>query len=461
MPNGKISINDCIKYAEFFKGKLLSTEYKYDKDLEWKCNEGHIFYGKWRSIKQNSSWCPYCKQVSNKSEMICRLYLEEIFGEMFPKTRPNWLKNKQGRQLELDGFCQKLNLAFEHQGIQHYTDISLFSREDFSKRLENDKIKSHLCDTRNVKLIVIPELVRLIPLDKLREYLQQEFKRLNIIKIINNIFDINTYASYFIENNKTNNNIAIKVKEKCDEKEGICYTKLIINWNQVVNVKCKHNHTWKTTATKLIHSNNGKGSWCKECHTQSQRCSILDLILFAHNHGGELISKEYKRADEELLWKCQYKHQFLLSWDQARINMWCSICRPRKRNLTLEFMKNIANQRGGECLSVKYVNIQTPLTWKCGECKTIWDARANSIITKNSWCPKCAGNQKLTIEDMKELAIKMGGKCLSNEYINSREPLEWECGDCGYIWKTRASSVKHDNHWCPNCNVGGPKRKDK
>ena len=51
---------------------------------------------------------------------------------------------------------------------------------------------------------------------------------------------------------------------------------------------------------------------------------------------------------------------------------------------------NIARARNGLCLSDKYINISTPLRWKCSKDHE-WDAPLNRIKYKNTWCPVCAG----------------------------------------------------------------------
>ena len=44
-----------------------------------------------------------------------------------------------------------------------------------------------------------------------------------------------------------------------------------------------------------------------------------------------------------------------------------------------------------------------------------------------------------------------GGKCLSNEYIDSNAKLEWECAD-GHRWWQTPHAIKVSGHWCPHCN---------
>ncbi len=50
---------------------------------------------------------------------------------------------------------------------------------------------------------------------------------------------------------------------------------------------------------------------------------------------------------------------------------------------------------------------------------------------------------------MQKFAKKLGGKCLSKEYINANTKLEWKC-EKGHVWKSKPAHVK-DDHWCKKC----------
>lgn len=51
-------------------------------------------------------------------------------------------------------------------------------------------------------------------------------------------------------------------------------------------------------------------------------------------------------------------------------------------------MYEIAKQRGGKCLSKKYINNKTALIWKCAEGHT-WNA-IPSLIKRGAWCTTCS-----------------------------------------------------------------------
>lgn len=111
-------------------------------------------------------------------------------------------------------------------------------------------------------------------------------------------------------------------------------------------------------------------------------------------------------------------------------------------------MQSIAKTLGGRCLSDRYVNVITPLEWECAQ-GHLWWARPTNI--KNGrWCPECQQNKKLNIGQMHEIAQSRDGRCLSQAYINLSSPLGWQCSR-GHKWSAPAPDVKHSKSWCPEC----------
>ena len=70
-----------------------------------------------------------------------------------------------------------------------------------------------------------------------------------------------------------------------------------------------------------------------------------------------------------------------------------------RKRLSLEDCHRMAESKGGKCLSLIYINSLTPMKWYCDKCEYEWKAHFNSIKNINTWCPKCAGCVKHTIED--------------------------------------------------------------
>jgi len=69
-----------------------------------------------------------------------------------------------------------------------------------------------------------------------------------------------------------------------------------------------------------------------------------------------------------------------------------------------------------------FFNSTTPMRWMCDK-EHIWLATFDSIKHSNPWCPYCTGNVIFTLEDAKQIATEKGGSCLSKKYINKSSSL--------------------------------------
>ena len=116
-----------------------------------------------------------------------------------------------------------------------------------------------------------------------------------------------------------------------------------------------------------------------------------------------------------------------------------TIKRIPSNKLTLADCRMSAKERGGRCLSSKYVNIFYKMKWTCS-LKHVWYATYTNIRNKNHWCPKCSSRRKITISFCKDFAASKSGKCLSNTYTNARINMVWEC-NLNHNWETTADKI--------------------
>lgn len=174
--------------------------------------------------------------------------------------------------------------------------------------------------------------------------------------------------------------------------------------------------------------------------------TIDDMQKIAESKGGKCLSKKYIHSEVKLKWKCKKGHIWEACPHDIIRNHWCPYC-SHSIKLTIDEMKNFAIKKGGKCLSNKYFDSFTKLIWQCDK-GHIWKATPNNI-RRGQWCPFCAGNVKLTIKEMQKFALKQGGWCLSSEYINNHTNLWWQCGE-GHIWNARPQNIKN-KEWCPYC----------
>jgi hypothetical protein len=224
------------------------------------------------------------------------------------------------------------------------------------------------------------------------------------------------------------------------KRDGECLSPAYIRGDSKLIWRCKEGHQWEAVPNLIK-----RGRWCPHC-AKIRNGTIEEMQAIAKQHGGECLSKEYVNFKTKLTWQCRGGHQWQTTPTVVRRGHWCPTC-SGKRIVTIEEMRQVAEGRGGKCLSKEYENNKTKLSWQCEEGHR-WKA-ISANIKSGRWCPICAGTQKGTIAVMRKIAKGRGGQCLSAEYINSRTKLTWQCKN-GHQWEALPSSIKQ-GHWCSRC----------
>jgi hypothetical protein len=177
----KLSLRDVESWIKNnTEYKLLSSSYlRSAYKLDVSCPKHGPFKISLNALKSNKR-CRKCRKMESKSEKECRDIFEYIFNSSFKTIRPDFLKNPEtGLNLELDGFSEKLNIAFEYDGEQHFHE-SGYTRENAATRLKKiqyrDNLKNKLCKFNNIKLIRIPYFI-----DNKEVFIYNELYRHNII----------------------------------------------------------------------------------------------------------------------------------------------------------------------------------------------------------------------------------------------------------------------------------------
>lgn len=369
-------------------------------------------------------------------EEITRKMLEYMLEEKFIKIRPKWLKGVCDLPLELDGYCKKINVAFEYNGIQHYRFIKRFHKTmiGFNHRKKNDEMKKKLCEKNKVYLIIVPYTIKF---KNIQQFLIQKLLESNIPILKKELINYKT-LNLQLDNN-------IKYFEQCVEmakrKNGIVLSDNYYKSSIHIYIQCEKKHIWKIRPSDLK-----SGSWCPTCSNISQRLGIDKIKEKVDELGGKCLSFEYKSNKQKLHFQCKCTYKFWMRANDVLSGHWCPKCGKSMKG-SIEQMRLLAKKRNGECLSNAYINSVTKLKWKC-EKGHIWDAVPSSI-TVGRWCPSCV-NKNRTILDMHKLAFEKRCKCLSNLYINCKTELEWEC-EKGHRWKATPTRMQNKKHWCSKC----------
>lgn len=194
--------------------------------------------------------------------------------------------------------------------------------------------------------------------------------------------------------------------------------------------------------------------------TQYQR-----IRMIVAQRGGRWSEPMYRNNSTPVNLVCKHGHQFAIRPDVLFQGSWCPRC-VGKMSATerLAELRAIAQEHGGELLSHEY-KPKTPLQWRCAKRHTWWSS-SGSVRDQKSWCPHCAGVAPLDEIELagriSTLAEQKGG-CLMGLRKVDRDfgKREWmaalRCA-ASHEWEGRVYHLLR-GVWCPTCNMPGTREK--
>jgi len=184
------------------------------------------------------------------------------------------------------------------------------------------------------------------------------------------------------------------------------------------------------------------------------------MQALARKRGGRCLSATYVNSYSNLRWRCAKGHEWEARPSSIKsIGTWCPKCSGRKLG-TIKEMQVLAKKHKGKCLSSTYVNANSKLRWRCAKGHE-WEAAPEYVKYAGYWCSKCSDKNLIgTIEDMRTLAKKYKGECLSKIYKGAHNKLRWRCAK-GHKWESTPSNVKNGGYWCPECRKDAKRKRRK
>lgn len=428
----KLSIETIYELALSKGGKCLSKKYINAKvKLHWQCSEGHKWYAPQSDVKQGQ-WCPICagkvvysindaKKVANERNGYC--LSQNYENSKIPlhwqcadghKWKASFSSIKRG------SWCPYCKMWF-HQEIcraifEHLFGVK-FPIDKPNWLLNEDGNLMHL-DGYNKSMKIAFEYQG-------EQHNKKGFftrtekeltKRMNDDVRKAELCYLNGVRLFQIPHE-------LKVKE---------FTQFILNKAEDYGIKIP-----KQRLKTPVNFNN--------IYHHNSQLNILQQI--AKDRGGNLVSDIYYGDGEHLFWECAKGHKWKATPSNVKKGTWCPKCGGRSK-LTINDMREIAAQKGGKCISNKYINNRSNLIWECAKGHR-WEATPTNIKS-GKWCASCANRPKITIHDMHELANNFGGKCLSSSYTNNRTKLEWMCIN-GHKFFQTPEKIKSRGYWCKEC----------
>ena len=167
--NETIWIDETKKDGNNFKPKM-------------RCPNGHVVTNTSIDSFTRGKGCIQCSD--SKSEKMVGVILAEQFDDNIQfdhNIRPNFLKYKSGKNLELDYYCESLKLAVEYNGIQHYEYCPDYfhrkGRHVFLEQLERDAFKKKMCETLGIHLIIVPYQYTHLNKEEMTKYIVNEIEQ--------------------------------------------------------------------------------------------------------------------------------------------------------------------------------------------------------------------------------------------------------------------------------------------
>lgn len=187
--------------------------------------------------------------------------------------------------------------------------------------------------------------------------------------------------------------------------------------------------TWRCAAGHVFerHFTDARLHWCPGC-SRWRHLTTADMHAAARRHGGRFLSPEYRPYPHRLEWECAKGHRWKAVGSGVHRGSWCRAC--LGFGATIADLQKLVQPRGGKVLSTVYRSRPFKLRFMCAAGHR-WET-TGFAIRQGRWCPHCAGNARLTIEHMYKIARERGGRCLSRRYVPS-EKLRWRCAK-GHEW---------------------------
>lgn len=258
--------------------------------------------------------------------------------------------------------------------------------------------------------------------------------------------------------------------------KGSCVSKNYEGAQKKINFCCALGHEFQLSYNKLFSCS----AWCPQCSLQKRKAEKFKESDFHEGvevHGASVMLARLRRyvADRQgrvLTPQEEQKTAGLVKiqcgdghvWERTpggilKNNSWCPEC---SNPMSLINIRKIAEEKGGACLSIKRGGYRQKLLFRCGQGHS-WSASPYAIVHSGSWCTECARIRHCLSEEEKakglaqirKIAKDRDGLYLSGAYESCNSVLKFKCAE-GHHWSVRATSLIHNNTWCPACagNLG-------
>lgn len=425
-------------------GRCLSNVYEGNKaHYYWECGQcQNQWQATWNNVKSCGSWCPECK--TSIGESTARAAFQENFpGEEFGK-------NRTAIGMELDGYSEKLCLAFEYDGIQHREHVPHFQREEgaHEAQLGRDARKDELCEEADITLIRIPDKA-ILPIAGIRAFVRNA-----VIELGYDVPDDLPDDASFLATVRAARGASPYLNEAKDIVEAAkgellgegCPTR---TWP--LHIRCQLDHVFVTHYDNLV-----RGRWCPRCAGTATKTDG-EVEEAASRRGYEFLHTESRvvsgRSRRYVTLQCpNASHEPIeMLWDNFQKGRGCQACGRADAGASRRAgTDSISEELSGLGLTLEgeYRNRNAQVTFACDE-GHVFTSSVNKVklAGAGNCCPEC-------------VIGAMEGVELVGEYGPDVDPtkttLEWRCVWCRCTFKTTYRGLRIRKKLCRNPKCPGP-----
>jgi len=99
----------------------------------------------------------------------------------------------------------------------------------------------------------------------------------------------------------------------------------------------------------------------------------------------------------------------------------------------------------------------TKILWRCTKCSVEWKTTVDSVLNLKSGCPCCAGNRKMSLDDLQDRLHKRKITTLQlfDGHKNKERKGLFQCNICKNQWTMILSNLLGKRQGCPRCGKSG------
>ena len=177
---------------------------------------------------------------------------------------------------------------------------------------------------------------------------------------------------------------------------GECLSTVYDGMGRRYSFRCAAGHVWKKIGDKIL-----LGAWCPVCSRAEQtqrkmrKDGLASLQAIVREHQGLLKNTEYRGLAARYQVVCAAGHAWSTTGNLLMSGAWCRQCYfEEKQRCALVSAHELAQARGGRCLTLEYPGSAAKWHWLCHRGHS-WHALLASV-KKGHWCKECASMDRLS-----------------------------------------------------------------